>query len=71
MPAAQRPALPASGEKQLTKRNQISRLNQVQKAEPTTRPVHALLGVVLENDFILARLLNDFSCIWINLNIEK
>jgi hypothetical protein len=44
--AAQRPALPASGENQLTKRNHIPRLNQAQNAEPTTRPVHALLGAV-------------------------
>jgi hypothetical protein len=41
---AQRPALPASGENQFTKRNQIPRLNKAQKAERTTRPVHALLG---------------------------
>jgi hypothetical protein len=33
--------------------------------------VHAVLGVVFENNFILARLLSDFSCIWINQNIEK
>jgi hypothetical protein len=42
--AAQRPALPAAGEDQLKKRNQIYRLNQAQNAEPTSRPVHALLG---------------------------
>ena len=41
---AQRLALPAAGENQLTKRNQIPRLNQAQNAEPTTRRVHALLG---------------------------
>ncbi len=44
--AAQRPALPAAGEDQLTKRNQIPRLNLAQNAEPTRRPVHALLGAV-------------------------
>ena len=44
MVSAQRPALPAAGENQLTKRNQISRLNQAQNAEPTSRPVHAVLG---------------------------
>jgi hypothetical protein len=43
---AQRPALPAAGENQPTKRNQISRLNQAQNAEPTSRPVHALLSGV-------------------------
>ena len=42
--AAQRPALPAAGENQLAKRNQIPRLNQAENAEPTSRPVHALLG---------------------------
>jgi hypothetical protein len=43
---AQRPALPAAGENQPTKRNQIPRLDQAQNAEPTSRPVHALLGGV-------------------------
>jgi len=31
-------------ENQPTKWNQIPRLNQAQNAEPTSRPVHALLG---------------------------
>ena len=34
-------------ENQPTKRNQIPRLNQAQNAEPTSRPVHALLGSIL------------------------
>ncbi len=42
--SAQRPALPAAGENQPTKRNQSPRLNPAQNAEPTSRPVHALLG---------------------------
>ena len=45
--AAQRPALPAAGRTNSAKRNQIPRLNQAQNAEPTSRPVHALLGALL------------------------
>jgi hypothetical protein len=30
------------------KRNQVPRLNQAQNAEPTSRPVHALLGNLYE-----------------------
>ena len=39
-------------ENQLLKRNQIPRLNQIQKAEPTTRPVHALLGRFLQETYL-------------------
>jgi hypothetical protein len=41
-------------ENQLAKRNQTSRLNQVKKAEPTTRPVHALLGAFAGKQFYLS-----------------